>query len=78
MPPTVTNHHGLGRWWQIKFAVEKTQALVISLSREDARHMEGQMKFGEDTLAIKVSINILGLEVDTKSGGGGSRHLPKQ
>ncbi|MPC76845.1 hypothetical protein E2C01_071278 [Portunus trituberculatus] len=28
--------------------------------------MEGQQKFGEDTLTIKDSINILGVEVDSK------------
>lgn len=28
--------------------------------------LEGQLKFGEDTLAIKDSINILGVEVDSK------------
>ncbi|MPC87272.1 hypothetical protein E2C01_082130 [Portunus trituberculatus] len=55
-----------GKQWQVKFAAEKTQAVVISRSREDIRLIEGQLKFGEDTLAIKESINILGLEVDSK------------
>ena len=55
-----------GRRWQVKFAAEKTQALLISRSREDARLLEGQLKFGDDTLAIEDSINILGIEVDSK------------
>ncbi|MPC99085.1 hypothetical protein E2C01_094480 [Portunus trituberculatus] len=55
-----------GKQWQVKFAAEKTQALVISRSREDVRLIESQLKFGEDTFAIKDSINILGMEVDSK------------
>lgn len=51
-----------GRQWQVKFAAVKTKALVISHSQEDAR----QLKFGENTLTIKDSINILRVEVDTK------------
>ena len=55
-----------GKRWQVKFAAEKTQALLISRSREDANLLERQLKFGEDTLTIKDSINILGIEVDSK------------
>ncbi|KAG0719571.1 hypothetical protein GWK47_050170 [Chionoecetes opilio] len=40
--------------------------MVISRSREDARLLEGNLKFGDDTLAIKGSINILGMEVDSR------------
>ena len=66
-----TNRHlgdilAWGERWQVKFAAEKTQALIISRSREDVRLLEGQLKFGVDTLAIKDSINILGVEVDSK------------
>ncbi|KAG0729536.1 hypothetical protein GWK47_030107 [Chionoecetes opilio] len=43
-----------------------TQAMVISRSREDRRLLEGKLKFGDDTLAIKNSINILGVEVDSR------------
>ncbi|MPC35593.1 hypothetical protein E2C01_029018 [Portunus trituberculatus] len=49
-----------GRQRQVKFTTEKTWALIILSSREDAKLMEGQLKFGEgqlkfgeDTLAIK-------------------------
>ena len=64
-----TNRHlasiaAWGRRWQVKFAAEKTQAMLISRTR-DARLMEGQLRFGEDTLAIKESVNILGVEVDS-------------
>ncbi|KAG0719251.1 hypothetical protein GWK47_007326 [Chionoecetes opilio] len=44
----------------------KTQAMVISRSREDPRLLEGKLKFGDDTRAIKNSINIPGVEVDSK------------
>ena len=67
----VTNRHlgdimAWGRRWQVKFAAEKTQAVLISRSREDARLLEGQIKFGGDVLAIQDSVNILGVEVDSK------------
>ena len=52
--------------WQVKFAAKKTQAVLISRSQEDARMLEGQIKFGVDTLAIQDSVNILGMEVDSK------------
>ena len=52
--------------WQVKFAAEKTQAVLISRSRDDARLLGGQIKFGVDTLAIHNSVNILGVEVDSK------------
>ena len=55
-----------GRRWQIKFAAEKTQAILITRPREDARLLAGQLKFGEDTLAIQDYINILEVEVDSK------------
>ena len=55
-----------GSRWQVKFASEKTQAMVISRSREDARLLQGKLKFGVDTLEIKDAINILGMEVDSK------------
>ena len=65
-----TNRHlsdimAWGRRWQVKFAAEKTQAMLISRSRRDVGLLEGQLRFGEDTLAIKESINVLGVEVDS-------------
>ena len=62
-----------GRKWQVKFAAEKTQAMIISRSHLDSRMLEGQLKFGEDVLAIKDSINILGVEVDSQLSF--NRHL---
>ena len=52
--------------WQVKFAAENTQAVSISLSREDAKMLKGQIKFRVSTLAIQESVNILGVEVDSK------------
>ena len=62
-----------GRRWQVKFAAEKTQAMVISRSREDARRLEGKLKFGDDTLALQDSVSILGVEVDSQLSF--ARHL---
>ncbi|KAG0717669.1 hypothetical protein GWK47_053963 [Chionoecetes opilio] len=47
-------------------AGEPPKAMVISRSREDPRLLEGKLKFGDDTLVIKDSINILGVEVDSR------------
>ncbi|KAG0714527.1 Retrovirus-related Pol polyprotein from type-1 retrotransposable element R1 2 [Chionoecetes opilio] len=55
-----------GRRWQVQFAAEKNQAMVISRSRENSRLLEGKLKFGDDTLAIEDSINILGVKVDSR------------
>ncbi|KAG0705266.1 hypothetical protein GWK47_024536 [Chionoecetes opilio] len=52
------------RRWQVKSTADKNQAIVMSRSREDTRLLEGKLKFGDYTLAIKDSINILGVEVD--------------
>ncbi|MPC86817.1 hypothetical protein E2C01_081653 [Portunus trituberculatus] len=57
----VTSRQLGDRQWQVKCAAKKIQTLVTSGSREDARLMEGQLKFGEDTLATKGSINILSM-----------------
>ena len=62
-----------GDRWQVKFAAEKTQAIVISRSKEDARRMEGRLKFGNDTLTVQDSVNILGVEVDSQLSF--ARHL---
>ncbi|KAG0721592.1 hypothetical protein GWK47_046184 [Chionoecetes opilio] len=48
------------------FAAPETQAMVISRLSEDPRLLEGKLKFGDDTLAIKDSINILGVKVDSR------------
>ena len=50
-----------------KFVAEKTQAMLISPLREDAKLLEGQIRFGEDTLAIQDSVNILGMWNDLES-----------
>ena len=55
-----------GRQWQVTFAADKTQAMLISRSREDIKLLERKLRFGTDTLEIKDSINILGVEVDSR------------
>ena len=64
-----TNRHlsdimAWGRRWQVKFAAEKTQAMLISRSWRDAKLLEGQLRSGEDTLAVKGSVTVL-VEVDS-------------
>ena len=45
---------------------EKIQAILITRLHQDARLLARQLRFGEDILAIQDSINILGVEVDSK------------
>lgn len=54
------------RRWQVKFFAKK-KVISISRLRDDRRLLEYQLRFGEDTLATKISINILGVEVDSKA-----------
>ena len=53
-----------GESWQVKFAPDKTKAMVISHSQENAIQVHEKLKFGRDTIPLQDSINILGLEVD--------------
>ena len=64
-----------GRRWQVKFAPDKTQAMVISRSGEDARQLHGRLRLGNDTIPIQASVNILGVEVDSDLRF--DRHLEK-
>uniref|UniRef100_A0A0P4VU58 Reverse transcriptase domain-containing protein n=1 Tax=Scylla olivacea TaxID=85551 RepID=A0A0P4VU58_SCYOL len=73
-----TNHHLCdilvwSRRWQVKYLPKRPRPWSSPCSREDARVMEGQLKFGEDILAIKDSINFLGVEVDSRLSF--NRHL---
>ena len=64
-----------GERWQVKFAPEKTQAMVISRSRQDADLLRGKLRLGRDTITLQDSVDILGVEVD--SGLRFDRHLKK-
>lgn len=55
-----------GHRWQVSFAAEKTQAMVISRSPRDANTLRGQIKFGNDVLQINSHLSILGVEFDNK------------
>lgn len=55
-----------GKRWQVRFAPDKTQAMVISRSREDARQLNGRLRFGNDTIPLQSSVDILGVEVDSQ------------
>ena len=41
-----------GDRWQVKFAPEKTQAMVVSRSHEDAREMRGRLRMGDNNIPL--------------------------
>ena len=53
-----------GERWQVTFAPEKTQAMVISRSPTAGPTMEGRLRFGGVPLPPQETIKILGVEVD--------------
>ena len=55
-----------GERWQIKFAPDKTQAKLILRSQEGASQERRKLKFRRDTIPLQDSINIFGLEVDSR------------
>ena len=54
-----------GDRWQVKFAPDKTQAMVISCS-QDTRQLQGRLKLGHDTIPLQDSVDILGEEIDSQ------------
>ena len=54
-----------GERWQVKFAPEKTQAMVISRSRRDADLLRDKLRLGNDLIILRESVGILGVEVDS-------------
>ena len=55
-----------GSKWQVKFAAEKTQAMVISRSSDDINTFQGRLKLGNDTIELSNSLEILGVQFDSK------------
>lgn len=55
-----------GRRWQVKFAAEKTQAMVISRSPRDLNEIRGKLKFNSKNLEIDSNLNILGVTFDSR------------
>lgn len=53
-----------GKIWQVNFAPEKTQTMVISQSPGGSYAVSGQMRFGEKSLPLQDYIKILGVSVD--------------
>ena len=51
---------------QVKFAPDKTQAMVISRSQEDTRQLQGRLRLGRDNIPLQDSVDILGVEVDSQ------------
>ena len=62
-----------GELWQVKFAAEKTQCMVISRSPNDSRMVQGRLSFNGGTLNITDHLNVLGVEFDSKLSF--SRHV---
>ena len=50
----------------IKFAPDNTQAMLLSRYQENVSQVRGKLKFGRDTIPLQDSINILGVEVDSR------------
>ncbi|XP_063854308.1 uncharacterized protein LOC135096605 [Scylla paramamosain] len=50
--------------WQVNFAPEKTQAMVISWSPGTSHAVSGQLRFGGKSLPLQEYIKILGVSVD--------------
>ncbi|MPC92470.1 hypothetical protein E2C01_087561 [Portunus trituberculatus] len=55
-----------GERWQVKFAHEKTQAMMITRSQGEADHLRGRLRLGPDTIPLQDSIEILGVEMDSR------------
>lgn len=55
-----------GDRWQVKFAPDKTQAMVVSRSPRDAREMRGRLRMGANTVPLQDSVDILGVEIDSR------------
>ena len=55
-----------GEKWQVNFAAEKTQCMVISRSPNDSQMIQGRLSFNGGTLNIDDHIDILGVEFDSK------------
>ncbi len=56
----------LGEQWQVNFAPNKTQAMVVSRSTTALHEMEGRVWFGDTALPLEDHIRILGVDVDRK------------
>ncbi len=55
-----------GDRWQVKFASNKTQTMVITRSCEEAHELRGRLRMGDNTIPLQDSVNILGVEVDSR------------
>ncbi|MPC78165.1 hypothetical protein E2C01_072647 [Portunus trituberculatus] len=64
-----------GERWQVKFAPEKNQAMVVTCSQGEADHLRGRLRLRPDTIPLQDSIEILGVEVDSRLQF--DRHLDK-
>ena len=53
-----------GARWQVTFAPEKTQAMVVSRSTAAGLAVGGRLRFGGAPLPLQDAITILGVEVD--------------
>ncbi len=53
-----------GKRWQVNFAPEKTQAMVVSRSPAASQAVAGRVLFGGVTLPLKDDIRILGVDLD--------------
>ena len=55
-----------GDRWQVQFAPDKTQAMVVSRSPWDASEMRGRLMMGANIIPLQESVDILGVEFDSR------------
>ena len=53
-----------GELWQVNFAPEKTQAMVISRCPGASHAVSGQLRFGGKNLPLQDHVKVLGVSVD--------------
>ncbi|KAG0712090.1 hypothetical protein GWK47_002146 [Chionoecetes opilio] len=68
-----------GTRWQVTFAPEKTQAMVVSRSPAAGPAVEGRLRFGGVPLPLQEAVKVLGVEVDRELRFDGHiKHIAKK
>ncbi|KAG0721805.1 putative RNA-directed DNA polymerase from transposon X-element [Chionoecetes opilio] len=68
-----------GTRWQVTFAPEKTQAMVVSRSPAAGPAVEGRLRFGGVPLPLQEAVKVLGVEVDRELRFNGHiKHIAKK
>ena len=62
----LSNIMAWGDRWQVKFALDKTQAMVVTRIYVDERELHGRLRMAGNTIPLQDSVSILGMEVDSR------------